>query len=67
MVIGLLQTFLLNTKDMHFTFLAQLEAAGQVGLSQEGSQIKGKLSLLQEVRDNALELSLLLEASKARQ
>jgi hypothetical protein len=52
---------------MYFTFLAQLEAAGQVGLSQEGSQIKGKLSLLQEVRDNALELSLLLEASKARQ
>jgi hypothetical protein len=52
---------------MNFTFLAQLEAAGQVGLSHEGSQINGKLLLAQDVRASALELSELLEALKARQ
>jgi hypothetical protein len=50
----------------HFTFLAQLEAEGQVGPSQEGSQINGNWSLAQDVCANALELSVLLEALKAR-
>jgi hypothetical protein len=52
---------------MQFTFLAQLEVAGQVGRSQDGSQIKGNLSLVQDVCVSALELSVLLEALKARQ
>jgi hypothetical protein len=50
------------------TFLTQLEAStGQVGPSEEGSQMKGKLFLVQDVRANVLELSVLLEALKARQ
>jgi hypothetical protein len=52
---------------MRITFLAQLEVSGQVGPSQEGSQINGKRLFAQEVRASALELSLLLEALKARQ
>jgi len=42
-------------------------APGQVGLSEDGSQMKGKLFSVQEVRASALELSVLLEALKARQ
>jgi hypothetical protein len=49
------------------TFLAQLEAAGQVGPAHGSSQMNGKRSLAQDVCAIALELSALLEALKARQ
>jgi hypothetical protein len=52
---------------MRITFLAQLEVSGQVGPSQEGSQINGNFLLAQEVRAIALALSELLEALNARQ
>jgi hypothetical protein len=45
----------------------QLDATGQVEPLQEGSQIKGNLSLAQDVWVIAVELSVLLEALKARQ
>jgi hypothetical protein len=54
-------------RSKHFTFLTQLETPGQGFLSEEGSQIKGKLSSAQDVCESALELSVLLEALKARQ
>jgi hypothetical protein len=50
-----------------FTFLAHPEAAGQVGPAQGCSQMKGNWSLAQDVCTSALELSMLLEALKARQ
>jgi hypothetical protein len=56
-----------ETRSKQFTFFTQLETSVHVGSWQEGSQIKGKVSLAQEVRANALELSALLEALKARQ
>jgi hypothetical protein len=50
-----------------FTFLTQLAAAGQVGAMQSGSHTKGNWSLAQDVCVRALELSLPLEALKAKQ
>jgi hypothetical protein len=51
----------------YITFLTQLAAAGQVGPLQRGSHIKGSWLLAQDVCVRALELSVLLEALKARQ
>jgi hypothetical protein len=50
-----------------FTFLAHSDTAGQVGPAQGCSQIKGNWSLVQDVCASALELSVLLDALKARQ
>jgi hypothetical protein len=51
---------------VYFTFLAQLAAAGHVGPAHGGSQINGNWLLAQDVCVSALELSVLLEALKAR-
>jgi hypothetical protein len=50
-----------------FTFLTQLDGAGQVGPAQGGSQINGNWLLAQDVCASALELSALMVALKARQ
>jgi hypothetical protein len=49
------------------TFLTHVDAAGQFGAAHGGSHMYGKRSLVQDVCASALELSLLLEALKARQ